>query len=277
MAAGVLLLGCSAQPGPALGGFDGDRALQHAQAQCAFGPRPVGSEALARTGDYIISQLDGFGWEVQTQEFEYQGFPIRNMIGRKGEGSVVILGAHYDTRPLADRDPQRPEEPIVGGNDGASGVAVLLELARMLGSVQLEKEVWLAFFDAEDRGRIEGWPFSVGARYMAEHLNIMVEAVIVVDMVGDRDQQLYYEGNSDPSLRERLWSLAAELGYEDYFIPEVRHTLTDDHVPFVERGIPAVDIIDFDYPYWHTTKDTCDKISSESLDRVGEVLVRFVQ
>jgi len=110
---------------------------------------------------------------------------------------------------------------------------------------------------------------------MAAHLAVEPVYVIVVDMVGDKKQELYYEGNSDPALRERLWAIAAELGYEE-FVPEVGYSLVDDHLPFLNAGIPAVDIIDFNYPYWHTVEDTCDKVSPESLERVGRVLGKFL-
>jgi glutaminyl-peptide cyclotransferase len=185
------------------------------------------------------------------------------------------LGAHYDTRRSADEED--PSIPVLGANDGASGVAVLLELARVLDRDRLSGQVWLAFFDAEDNGRLDGWEWCVGSSYMATHLEVVPEAVIVVDMVGDTDQQLYLEGNSDPVLQRRLWEIAATLGYTDTFISEYRWTMYDDHVPFARQGIPAVDIIDFDYPYWHTTQDTPDKVSPESLERVGRVLETFLE
>jgi glutaminyl-peptide cyclotransferase len=278
----VTMGGCAPQTGPGpvdqtptaeTRGFDGERAYQYALDQCEIGPRPPGTEAGWATGDYIIDRLLELGWEVVTEEFEYQGVQLRNVIGKRGQGPVVILGAHYDTRPVADRDPD-PENlsrPIIGGNDGASGVAVLLELADVLSQYELENEVWLAFFDGEDSGHLEGWPFCVGSAYMAKHLTVDPNWVIVVDMVGDADQQLYYEGSSDQALRERLWDIAADLGYET-FVPEVRYSIFDDHAPFLSEGIPAVDIIDFDYPYWHTIEDTCEKVSAESLERVGRVL-----
>jgi glutaminyl-peptide cyclotransferase len=262
-----------AGPTPQERSFDGERAYQYALDQCDIGPRPPGTEAGWATGDYIIDQLHEVGWEVATEEFDYRGVQLRNVIGKRGEGPVVILGAHYDTRPVADRDPDpaNASQPIIGGNDGASGVAVLLELADVLSQYELENEVWLAFFDGEDSGHLEGWPFCVGSAYMAEHLTVEPAWVIVVDMVGDADQQLYYEGNSDHALRERLWDIAGGLGYET-FVPQVRYSMFDDHVPFLNEGIPAVDIIDFDYPYWHTIEDTCEKVSPESLARVGRVL-----
>jgi Zn-dependent M28 family amino/carboxypeptidase len=145
-------------------------------------------------------------------------------------------------------------------------------MARVLEADKLKNEVWLAFFDAEDRGRLDGWPFSVGARQMAENLIVAPQAVVVVDMIGDADQNIYLEQNSTPALRRELWAVAGELGYQAYIIPELRHTIIDDHIPFLERGIPAIDIIDFDYPYWHTTADTADKVAPESLERVGRTL-----
>ncbi len=252
--------------------FDGERAYRQVIAQCELGPRPTGSQAGWATGDYIIAELEKQGWAVETQEFTYRDVRARNVIGRRGRGPVVILGAHYDTRPRADRDPVDANQPIAGANDGASGVAVLLELARTLAVDKLGNEVWLAFFDAEDRGRIDGWPFSVGARHMAESLTVTPEYVVVVDMVGDADQQLYVERNSNTELTERIWELAADLGYGEQFIPQPKWALIDDHLPFRDRGVAAVDIIDFDYPYWHTTQDTADKVSAASLERVGRVL-----
>lgn len=255
--------------------FDGEVAYEHVVAQCDIGFRPTGSEAGWATGDYIISELEAHDWAVETEEFTYRDTPVRNIVGRAGEGPILILGAHYDTRRSADEED--PSVPVMGANDGASGVAVLLELARVLDRHQLRNEVWLTFFDAEDNGGLDGWDWTVGSTYMAEHLEVDPEAMILVDMVGDADQQLYYEGNSDPALREELWQIAADLGYDETFIPEHRWTMIDDHVPFARRGIPAVDIIDFDYPYWHTTQDTIDKVSPQSLERVGRVVEQYVE
>ena len=254
--------------------FDGARAYEHVLAQEAIGVRPTGSQAGWQTGDYIIEQLEAAGWQVETQEFTYRGVRGRNIVGKIGHGPVIILGAHYDTRPAADREPNPADrnQPILGANDGGSGVAVLLELARTLNPDRLRHEVWLAFFDAEDRGHLDGWPFSVGAQELARQLELRPQAVIVVDMVGDADQNIYYEHNSDEQLMRAIWSVAARLGYAEYIIPKYRYSVTDDHIPFVGRGIPAVDIIDFDYPYWHTLADTSDKVSPLSLERVGRTL-----
>ncbi len=254
--------------------FDGQRAWVHATAQVELGPRPVGSGAGWATGDYIRDQLVGFGWQVSEQVFAYAGLQGRNLVGIRGTGPVVMLGAHYDTRPIADRDPDpaRRELPVLGANDGASGVAVLLELARVVDVEATGKTVWLAFFDAEDRGGVDGWPFSVGAEQMARQLQVLPEWVIVLDMVGDADQRFRPEGYSDPDLQQRLWDLAAELGYAEQFVAEPQGPIADDHVPFLQRGIPAVDVIDLEYPAWHTQGDTLERISAESLGRVGRLM-----
>ena len=156
-------------------------------------------------------------------------------------------------------------------------MAVLLELARVLNLDKAGAEVWLAFFDAEDQGNIDGWPFSVGAAEMAQHLSAEPQAVVIVDMVGDAKQEIYFERNSDARLMRVLWSIATELGYEEHFIAQYQHSIIDDHLPFAQRGIPAVDIIDFDYPYWHTVEDTPDKVRPESLERVGRVLETWLE
>lgn len=260
--------------------FDGSNSFQFLLDQMAFGPRWPGSPEHAATGDYIIEQLESLEWEVAEQEFDYQGIVGRNIVGRAnaGSGPVIIIGAHYDTRKIADQTPDSVEA-VPGAVDGASGVAVLLELARTLDIENVDKEIWLAFFDIEDNGSggIPGFDWIVGSTVMANSLNITPEAMILVDMIGDADQQLYYEGNSNPELRDELWELAASLGYQDYFIPEDRHTMIDDHVPFARRGIPVVDIIDFDYAYWHTVEDTADKASPESLERVGRTLETWLE
>jgi len=268
----VVLTACG-EPEPLV--FDGEAAYAHVVAQCDLGFRPTGSEAGRATGDYIISYLEEQGWTVETEEFTYRETPVRNIIGKMGEGSVILLGAHYDTRRSADEE--NPAVPVMGANDGASGVAVLLELARTLDRDKLQHQVWLAFFDAEDNGRLDGWEWCVGSGYMAAHLEVTPEAVVVVDMIGDADQQLFLERNSNPALQTQLWEIGATLGYTATFISEYRWAMYDDHIPFAQRGIPSVDIIDFDYPYWHTTQDTPDKVSGASLERVGRVLETWLE
>ncbi len=261
--------------------FDGQRALDFAVAQTDLGPRTTGTPGGLAAGDLIKANLDAAGWATEFQTFEYQGTVARNVIGRAnvGRGPVIILGAHYDTRRRADQDEVDPSAPVIGANDGASGVAVLLELAQTLDLDRVPNEIWLAFFDAEDNGDLDGWDWIIGSRYMADHLDRtdLPQSMILVDMIGDTDQQFYLDSNSDAALSAQLWTVAAQLGYNQHFIPLPRYAMLDDHIPFRELGIPAVDIIDFDYPYWHTTQDTADKLSADSLERVGRTLEAFLE
>ncbi len=281
--------------------FDGNRAYtEFLLGQMDLGPRPAGSAADRATGDYILAQLKASGLQTETQEFSFRGIPIRNVLGKLavGKGSLIILGAHYDTRPLADQDKVHPMASMPGADDGASGVAVLIELAQTLEPAKLRSEVWLAFLDAEDNGNLDGcalvnagknvnpsagscdkaiWPWSVGATYLAEHLAAKPEAVVILDMIGDKDQNIYYEQNSDKGLQQQIWGIAARLGYSKQFIPEYKWSMEDDHTPFLRRGIRAANIIDFDYPYWHTTQDTADKVSANSLERVGRVIETWLE
>jgi glutaminyl-peptide cyclotransferase len=261
--------------------FSGDLAYRHVEAQMAIGARIPGTEGSQQARDYIVAELERQGWAVATQTVAFRGVPLINIVGRRGEGPIVLFGAHYDTRRYADHDPDpaRQQDPVPGANDGASGVAVLLELARVLGAGELDVQVQLAFFDGEDQGEIDQWPWSVGAAYMAQSLrpDEIPRYVVVVDMIGDADQQLYWEQFSDAALRKEIWALAEELGYRDVFTPTVHYPIVDDHVPFLNRGIPAVDMIDIDYLYWHTVADTADKVSPQSLERVGRVLEEMVR
>jgi glutaminyl-peptide cyclotransferase len=258
--------------------FSGRRALSQVRAQVALGPRPVGSEANRNTAELIAQTLQQNDWRVETQEFAYNGVRVRNIIGKKGQGPVIILGAHYDTRPQADKDPLDRSQPVMGANDGGSGTAVLLELSRVLDkSATQQAEIWLAFFDAEDHGDLQDWPWSVGASRVADSLTVRPKYVIVVDMVGDQDQRIYYEWTSSLWVQEKIWGIAARLGYGEHFIASHRFSILDDHTPFLAWGLPAAVIIDLDYPYWHTRSDTLDKVSADSLQRVGDVLERLLE
>jgi glutaminyl-peptide cyclotransferase len=281
-AVGIVSVAFSLWRGPLLTAnqvFSGVRAMRHVEAQVAFGPRATGTQASLRTGNYILEQLERAGWRTEVQPFLYQGVEGRNLIGRAGSegGPVFILGAHYDTRRVADQDANDPEQPVLGANDGASGVAVLLELARVLDIGLVQGEVWLVFFDAEDDGGLDSWDWIVGSQFFVSQLQVTPEYAVIVDMVGDASQDIYLEMNSDPTLQACLWNIADRLGYGEYFIAEYRHSMLDDHIPFLARGIPAVDMIDFDYPYWHTAQDTVDKVSPDSLERVGRVLETFLE
>lgn len=277
----TIACGQAIEPAVSQKDFDGNRSFEYLEEQVALGPRYPGSQGHLDARDHIEESLIESGWEVERQVVaDFEPFEGVNMIGRAnlGKGPVIILGAHYDTRAKSDQSID-PNTPTPGAVDGASGVAVLLELANSLDLDEIEHEIWLAFFDLEDNGSggIEGWNWIIGSTYMAKTLTVEPEAMVLVDMVGDADQDVYLEGNSDQALQGELWGIAAELGYSQWFIPEMKYTIIDDHVPFAQRGIPAVDIIDFDYLYWHKVEDTPDKASAESLERVGRVVETWLE
>jgi Zn-dependent M28 family amino/carboxypeptidase len=258
--------------------FSGDRAFAHLEAYMQFQPRNTGSPGWQRAGDYIIQQMQSLGWQIEEQRFDYKGVGVRNIIAKRGSGPVLIVGAHYDGRKYADKDPDpaKQRDPMPGANDGGSGVAILLELARHVDPAQLGREVWITFFDAEDNGNLEGWEYAVGSAYMAENLTVRPEAMVLLDLVGDADLQIFYEQTSTAALSESIWQTASELGYNQ-FVPQVKYSIIDDHTAFLEAGIPAVDIIDFDYPHWDTTNDTLDKVSGSSLEVVGRTVERWLE
>jgi hypothetical protein len=269
------------RPTPAA--FDGNRALEDVAYQVSLGPRTIGSEAHRQVVDWISDQLASAGWEVEIQEGNQGGTPVRNIIGKRGQGSPwIVLGAHYDSRLYADHDPDPAmrTQPVPGANDGASGVAVLLELARVLPDPDSEHAIpgqqWLVFFDAEDNGSIAGYDWILGSRYFVSQLDGQPSAAVIVDMIGDQDLDVFLERNSTPWLSDQIWDTAADLGFQDQIIPEYRHSMLDDHTPFIQAGIPAVDMIDFDYPVWHTTADTQDKVSAESLQVIGQTLQTWI-
>jgi hypothetical protein len=208
--------------------FDGNHAYELADEQVEFGDRSPGSEGSERITSWITAQLGENGWVVEEQVFQYEDTEITNIIAKRASDNnepPIILGAHFDTRPNADRDPAEPYAPVPGANDGASGVK----------------------------------------------LNVRPLSVIIIDMVGDEDLEIYMERNSDELLSQEIWDIAAGLGYEG-FIHEYKYAMIDDHLPFRQQEIPAILIIDFDYPYWHTTQDTIDKISAASLEQVGRTI-----
>ncbi len=273
------------QPTPDAITFSGEEALAHVQTQLEFGPRITGSDEHIAMGDWVIRELSEGGWEVFIQPFEpLESISARNILAVSGSGPEVIIGAHYDSRIFADADPDSANhtKPVPGANDGASGVAVLLELARSLDVSASGKTVCLVFFDAEDNGRIPGWDWILGSRYFVSRLSALPkcsnpEFAVIVDMIGDADQQVYRETNSTGFLVDAIWATAAELGYGDTIVNEPRFAMLDDHTPFLQAGIPAADMIDFDYPYWHTVDDTLDKVSAESLARIGRTLEAWLE
>jgi len=269
--------------------FDGQRAYRLLAEQCRMGPRFPGSEGHARELEWLKEELSKWTPEVTLQEFSFSSrvygerLELTNVIasfGPKGKATVV-LGAHWDTKRRAERDPDRlkTDEPVPGANDGASGVAVLLELARLMHSKQPSREIKVVLFDGEDVGNGEvPEEIGLGSRHFATNLESLPGAVIVIDMIGDKELEIYPELNSleySENLTRFLWRLAERMKLSG-FRREPKHRVLDDHAPFLLRGVPAVLLIDIDYPYWHTTEDTPEKCSPESLEQVGELLVEFI-
>jgi Zn-dependent M28 family amino/carboxypeptidase len=283
----VAASGCQAVPAP---DFDAARAFDDLVAQTEFGPRVPGSGGHRACAAWLQKELALTADSVWVQPF-YGTLPgvadsvaMMNIVARfhRGQGSRVLLGAHWDTRLFADRDPDptKRTQSFAGANDGASGVAVLLEVARRLAEVPGPVGVDIVLFDGEDTGVYGKTPgnWIQGSRHFAAHLPAEYEWVIVVDMVGDRDLQLPQEGYSRrlaPDLVERVWSAAERTGAAA-FQRRIGQEIIDDHLPFLMRGIPAIDIIDIDYPYWHTADDTVDKCDTLSLDMVGQTLLEVI-
>jgi glutaminyl-peptide cyclotransferase len=260
--------------------FNAERAFQDLEYQVHLGPRIAGSSAHQQVRNWLLAANEDAGWVVEEQSINYQGQDIHNLIAKRDIGSDypwIIVGAHYDSRIIADKDPlpENRTKPVPGANDGASGVAILNELARVLPE-DFQASIWLVYFDAEDNGSMPGGEWILGSRAFVENLQGKPDAVVIVDMVGDQDLNIFIEKNSIEELATEIWGVAESLGYENKFIDQPKHRLIDDHLPFIQAGIAAVDIIDFDYPYWHTISDTVDKVSAESLGIVGEVVLEWL-
>ena len=273
------LMGCVESENPnGFGYFSGERAYQDVLYQVEIEERYPGSSGHDQILDYLTGELEAAGWDVERQLATIGGKNVINLIAsRDKDTNHILIGAHYDNRIYADQDPDQAlkSRPVPGANDGASGVAVLLELARTL-PMDLPVSTRLVFFDAEDNGGIGDWDWILGSRAYVRDVDPLPQSAIILDMIGDADLQVYYECNSNPQLREDIWRVADDLGYEDIFIKQERHSMLDDHTPFLEAGIPAVDLIDFDYPYWHTTEDTADKVSPDSLQIIGDTITTWL-
>ncbi|HEY8475553.1 MAG TPA: M28 family peptidase [Chloroflexota bacterium] len=266
--------------------FDADRAYRYLMDQVALGPRAPGTPGHAAGRAYLVEELERWADRVVVQEFTVhdgqRSYPMANIVGVLGpdRSPKVLLAAHWDTRPRAEHDPNpdRRGEPILGANDGASGVAVLLEVARVLHEAPPEVGVIIALFDGEDFGERTDAMF-LGSRHWARQPVPERPAYgILLDMVGDADLEIPIERFSWERARpvvEKVWGAAERLGHRA-FTRRIGGAVYDDHVPLLDVGIPMIDVIDFDYPYWHTTADTVDKTSPESLRVVGEVVLAVV-
>ncbi|MBN2012685.1 M28 family peptidase [candidate division KSB1 bacterium] len=279
---------CTGQSVPT---FNGDRAYSYLKKQCDFGPRTPGSDAHKQCLNYLVSELRTCADQVVQQPFQHPIRPgqpsvqLANVIAnfQLTNPNRILLCAHWDTRPWADQDIDKTKrsQPVVGANDGASGVAVLLEIARLLKQQPPRVGVDIVLFDAEDFGSYgdnESW--ALGAKIFAErkNRNYNPRFGILLDMIGDADQQIFIEQNSQyyaPDIVSLVWNTAERLGVST-FIPDARFEVMDDHMRLLQVGIQCIDLIDFDYPYWHTTEDTPDKCSAESLANIGRVVTTVV-
>jgi glutaminyl-peptide cyclotransferase len=270
--------------------FDQEQAFAYLKNQCSYGPRNPGSRGHSDCLQYLCSELGKYSKSVRKQTFHkmlpgtVQQITLTNVIASFGtQTDRILLCAHWDTRPEADKDPnpENRHKPIIGANDGASGVAVLLELARVLSHVPAPVGIDLVFFDAEDAGLETEWEtWCLGSSEFTEHgLPIgSPRFAVLLDMVGDQHLNFpreYYSNLYARQFVDLIWNRAEKLGIRAFSTSE-GPAVIDDHLNLLRAGIPAVDIIDFEYPYWHTLQDTPDKCSSESLGSVGRLLVDLI-
>ena len=268
-----------APPAATTGGFDGARAYKYVEQLVAIGPHSAGSEGIHRAQAYIIEQLKSFGCPVEEQDF-HSPTPIgdvamKNIVVKipSANPDIVLFTTHYDTKRL---------DNFVGADDGGSSTGVILELARLLCSRNNSVTVWLAFFDGEEAFNFE-WADpdnTYGSRELAARMALSgdlprVKAMILADMVGPENPVFKKESYSTPWLTDLVWSTASRLGYGNVFVND-RTAVEDDHLSFLRRDIPSTDIIDFGshvLDYWHTSRDTLDKVDPRTLAITGHVLV----
>jgi glutaminyl-peptide cyclotransferase len=291
--------------------FSGDSALAFAQAQVGFGPRVPGSAAHRQAGDWIVAQMKARADSVEVQQWKHvtqkgETLPMRNILARfrPDRAERVLYVAHWDTRPTADSDLNlgARSRPIAGANDGASGVGMLVALAAALKKTPPTVGVDLLFVDGEDWGLFEDVTDStknkdvlIGSSYFARTMPPTYKPMfgIVWDMIGDKFLNVYPEEHSiraAPEVVTRVWETARELGYSKQFINEPVNGITDDHIPFIRRGLRVIDVIDLNYcldgatrcyanePNFlhHTSQDTMDKISAKSLQIMGDIALTLV-
>ena len=258
--------------------FDSSRAYEHLRQVVSFGPRPAGSPALERTRGYIIEQLKSAGVSVVQQSFVAKTpigeIPMVNLVatipGARPE-RIAITG-HYDTKLFK-------EFRFVGANDGGSSTALLIELARVVKARQNAFTIELIFFDGEE-ATLRDWggtDHTYGSQYYVDSGRkagtlSSLKAMVLVDMIAERSQRFMRETNSTEWLTDIIWSTARKLGHGSVFV-NASTPIEDDHIPFLKAGVPSADIIDLDYPAWHTAGDTLDQTSARSLQVVGDVVL----
>ena len=254
---------------------DGTAALRHVERLVAIGPRVAGTPGAARARAYITGELKKLGVTVELRAFQadtpHGRLRLANVVavipGRRTD--VIMLAGHYDTKYFK-------EFHFVGANDGGSSAALLIELARRLAATPREFTYWVVWFDGEE-ARVS-WTATdslYGSRRLAAELardGRLPRAMILVDMIGDRDLGILRDTYSTPWLMNLIWATADRLGHARHFL-DTAMAVEDDHAPFLQAGVPAALLIDFDYPPWHTTDDTLDKVSAQSLAVVGDVVL----
>lgn len=277
--------------------FNADSAYRNVERQVEFGPRVPNSESHEKTAQWLVSELTRYGAQVTTQRAVLTAFDGTRLSATNIMGSFnpemanrLLLLAHYDTRPWADEDadPANHSKPLDGANDGASGVGVLLEIARLIGERNPERGIDFLFVDAEDYGESsneESW--ALGTRYFAQNPirpGYKPSKAILLDMVGDRDAVFpaeYFSRQSAPELDDAIRRAAEVSGHGNRFPRVLGTAVTDDHVELINAGIPAIDIIDYRVgsgfaPSWHTMGDNMERIDRETLRAVGETLIHYI-
>lgn len=271
--------------------FDASRAFGFLEKQCNYGPRTPGSDGHKLCLEYLTNELKKVAETVEKQHFFYtvpltnQSLRGTNVIGKfnLANPTRVVLCAHWDTRPKADMDPnpENHNQPVMGANDGASGVAVLLEIAQHLKQKSPPYGVDIVFFDAEDAGLYQNHSsWAIGSKIYANKIprENMPKFGILLDMIGDQNLEVFQEINSvqnSPRLVKYVWDIASEIGVNEFYSKQ-GYMVSDDHLSLLSVGIPCIDIIDFDYPQWHTVQDTPENCSPESLEKIGRVILEVI-
>ena len=277
----ALLAGATAHAGE----FSGAEALVFTSHIVAFGPRPSGSPAIKKLEAYIIGELKVLGCQVIQDDFTSSTplgqTPMKNIMARfpGSSGKAVAITGHYDTKSI-------PGTSFLGANDGGASAGFLLEMAKVLARDARKDDVYLVWFDGEEAiAQWSNYDSLYGSRHLAEKWAAdgtlsRIRALINVDMIGDRDLGILQDMNSSAPLRELVWRTADRLGYGKSFLRN-SGAIEDDHVPFLRRGVNALDLIDFDYgpnnAYWHNDKDTLDKLNAQSFQIVGRVLIEVLK
>lgn len=283
----IISSGCSSQVN-----FDENRAYECLKTQVNFTERYPEGKDMKSCREYLKSQLEPCCSKYIEQDFTLKinrkNINLKNIIGiinPKAE-DFILIASHYDNRPYCDKDKNKKYKntPCPGANDGASSTAVVLELAKVFKAHNPKCGIVFVLFDGEDYG-LDSGDMYLGSEYFASNLDILGEIKpklnegILLDMIGDTKLNINIEKISNyvnPKLVGNVWKIAKELGYEKYFIPKTKHAISDDHILLIEKGIKCIDIIDFDYKYWHTHEDTIDKCSPQSLKIVGDVVINYV-